>query len=231
MIPENENKETNTAETCKNSKKRNKIARKACAHCQKSHRKCNDMRPCQNCVKSNKKCFDVENKIKKNVIPPKTINSELVNKLNTSQANSIIERLMKDYDNNIPLVLNDLTQPTTNQDSQKEASIGSTNNAPLKLPQYNNQHPSLMMQGRIPSNIPQVNRSTHLLHSKTSNQNIMMINNRNNINANDTEFINSELINIPNILAQGKFNYKIYLALIFVKNKKKISLPTVKNDL
>ena len=54
----------------------NQMARKACVHCKKSHRKCNDERPCNNCVKSKKECYDVENKYRKNVMPPTVIKNE-----------------------------------------------------------------------------------------------------------------------------------------------------------
>lgn len=49
----------------KKKKKRvvkDKMSKKACFHCRKGHRKCNDERPCKNCVRLNKECFDeVEN--------------------------------------------------------------------------------------------------------------------------------------------------------------------------
>lgn len=39
--------------------KKKKIAKKACFHCKKGHRKCGDERPCFNCIRSKKECFDV----------------------------------------------------------------------------------------------------------------------------------------------------------------------------
>ena len=47
-----------------------KMSKKACFNCKKSHRKCDDVRPCNNCIKSKRECFDVENRKKKKTVAP-----------------------------------------------------------------------------------------------------------------------------------------------------------------
>eukprot|EP01091_Cochliopodium_minus_P009135 TRINITY_DN2181_c0_g1_i2.p1 TRINITY_DN2181_c0_g1~~TRINITY_DN2181_c0_g1_i2.p1 ORF type:complete len:412 (+),score=94.05 TRINITY_DN2181_c0_g1_i2:177-1412(+) len=79
----------------KNDNKRKRIvsyqmAKKACFHCKKSHRKCNDERPCQNCVKSNKNCYDVENKYRKNVVAPTFTPGGVEAPTNNNNNNNII---------------------------------------------------------------------------------------------------------------------------------------------
>lgn len=53
-----------------------KNAKKACVHCKKSHRKCNDVRPCDNCIKFKKNCFDQPNltRVSNNIHPMFTAN-------------------------------------------------------------------------------------------------------------------------------------------------------------
>jgi hypothetical protein len=200
---ENENKKGENENNIKVFKKRNKIARKACAHCQKSHRKCNDMRPCQNCIKSNKKCYDVENKIKKNVIPPTIVNQDLVTQLSTNQANTIIEKLMRDYDTNKPLVLNDLNKGDEIQNPLSNTNIPTSNANAISSPinavqkQKNNnaaskrkapiQNPNITVSVIPPTN--QQSKNQILVQAKTqqiepinndpNNQNLMLINSNN----------------------------------------------------
>ena len=71
-------------------KKEKKIhAKKACVNCQKTHRKCENVRPCNNCKKNNRVCYDVQNKKRKNVLPP--INHLHNNNLISSNQNLPIE--------------------------------------------------------------------------------------------------------------------------------------------
>ena len=56
-------KKNDSGATTKTKKKRmvlNEFAKKACFHCKKGHRKCDNNRPCNNCKRMNKQCYDVD---------------------------------------------------------------------------------------------------------------------------------------------------------------------------
>eukprot|EP01091_Cochliopodium_minus_P006861 TRINITY_DN16833_c0_g1_i1.p1 TRINITY_DN16833_c0_g1~~TRINITY_DN16833_c0_g1_i1.p1 ORF type:complete len:336 (+),score=83.46 TRINITY_DN16833_c0_g1_i1:40-1047(+) len=61
--------EKNKTKFLNDNKKKN--AKKACHHCKKSHRKCDDKRPCSNCIKYEKQCYDQPNltRVSNNIHP------------------------------------------------------------------------------------------------------------------------------------------------------------------
>ena len=73
-----EEKEDNST----NSKKKRKIllnkAKKACYHCKRSHRKCDDHRPCENCKRYNLKCYDTRKKLPHELNLPTQKNNNII---------------------------------------------------------------------------------------------------------------------------------------------------------